>query len=89
MLLQQNKGYMSIVYTCNTYSVMLWSMYLFREYLVNGRIQYIYCKIRETDKLLLGVFTQLFVWNTQMIFKQAVSRSEGFIEYPIKIVDVT
>jgi len=35
MLLQQNIEHVSIVYTCNTYFVMHWSMLFIREYLVN------------------------------------------------------
>jgi len=42
---------------------------------------------RETDKLLLGIFTQLFFWNTQLFFQQGVSKSKGIIDYPIKIVE--
>jgi len=30
-----------------------------------------------------------FFWNTQLIFKQGVSKSQGINEYPIKIVAVT
>ena len=43
----------------------------------------------ETDKLLFGVFTQLYFWNTQLFFKQGVSKNKWIIEYPMKIVDVT
>ena len=32
---------------------------------------------RETDKLLFGVFTQLFFWNTQWFFKYRVTKSIG------------
>jgi len=46
--------------------------------------------IRVTDKLLFGgLFTQSFFGNTQLFFKQGVSKSKGIIKYPIKIVDVT
>jgi len=37
MLLQQRIEHMSIVYTCNTYFVMHWSMLFIREYVI---IQY-------------------------------------------------
>jgi len=40
MLLQQSIEHMSIVYTCNTYIVMQWSVYFIRLYLVNVLIQY-------------------------------------------------
>jgi len=43
----------------------------------------------QTDKLLFGIFIQLFFWNTQLFFKQGVPKIKWFIEYPIKIVDVT
>jgi len=44
---------------------------------------------RETEKLLFAVFTKLFSWDTQLLFKQGVSKSKRIIEYPIKTVDVT
>ena len=50
MLLQQSIEHMSIVYTCNTYFVMHWSMYFFREYLVNVLVQYVHQRIRLQNK---------------------------------------
>jgi len=50
MLLQQSIEHMSIVYTCNTYFVMHWSMYFFREYLVNVLVQYVHQSIRLQNK---------------------------------------
>ena len=40
MLLQQSVEHVSIVYTCNTYFVMHWSMLFIRQYLVSVLIQY-------------------------------------------------
>jgi len=40
MLLQQRIQHVSIVYTCNTYFVMHWSMLFIWENLVNVLIQY-------------------------------------------------
>jgi len=40
MLLQQSIERLSIVYTCNTYFAMHWSMLFIQEYLVNVLIQY-------------------------------------------------
>jgi len=39
MLLQQSIEHVSIVYTCNIYFVMCWSMWFIREYMVNVLIQ--------------------------------------------------
>jgi len=41
MLLQQSIEHVSIVYTCNTYFVVHWSIQFIREYLVDVLIQYI------------------------------------------------
>ena len=41
MLLQQSIEHVSIVYTCNTYFVMGWSMFFIWGCLVNVRIQYL------------------------------------------------
>jgi len=38
---------------------------------------------RETEKLLFAVFTKLFSLDTQLLFKQEVSKSKRIIEYPI------
>jgi len=49
----------------------------------------VYCIVfSETDKLLFGVCTQLFFGNTQLFFKQRVTKSIRIDRYPIKIVDV-
>ena len=42
MLLHQSIEHVSIVYTCNTYFVMHWSMLFIRESLVNVLIQYMH-----------------------------------------------
>ena len=39
MLFQQSIEHVSIVYTCNTFLAMRWSMLFIRESLVNVRIQ--------------------------------------------------
>jgi len=39
---------------------------------------------RETDKLLFGVFTQLFFWNTKLFFKQGVSKCKGLLNTQLK-----
>ena len=41
MLLQQSIEHVSIVYTCNTYFVIHWSMQFIRQYLVIVLIQYL------------------------------------------------
>jgi len=45
--------------------------------------------IRETDKLLFGVFTQIIFLEYPIDFQTRVSKSQGINEYPIKIVAVT
>ena len=47
MLLQRSIEHVSIVYTCNTYFVMHWSMQFIREYLVNGVLQCFNCSERQ------------------------------------------
>ena len=45
---------------------------------------------RETDKLLLGVFTQLFfLWNTPIVLQRRGIKKLTINEYPIKMVEVT
>ena len=44
---------------------------------------------RETDKLLFGVFKYPIIFlEYPIIFQTKVSKSKGFNEYPIKIVEV-
>jgi len=57
MLLQQSIKH--IVYTCNTYFVMHWSMLFIREYLVNVLIQYIGPKIVIFVSFML--FSSVFI----------------------------
>ena len=44
--------------------------------------------IKETDKPLFVVFTQLFFWNTHMYMKPGETKSKRNIGYPIKTVDL-
>jgi len=42
MLLEKSKEHVYIVYTCNTYFAVHWSMKLIQKYLVNVLLQYNY-----------------------------------------------
>ena len=66
-LSQQSVEHVSIVYTCNTYFVMHWSMQFIREYLVNGVLQCFNCSERQPGTVgraadLYNLLSQLWVW---------------------------
>ena len=49
----------------------------------------VYHVTEKQIRCFLGLYTLLVFWETQLFFKQSVSKSKGIIEYPIKIVNVT
>ena len=55
--------------------VLFWQSDLTKALTKNPNINILFWFCRETDKLLFGVFTQFFFWNTQKKFKQGVSKS--------------